>query len=99
MKSFVYYVVVTAAILGLSVEGRAQLIITKDDLDANIINTTRTTYGFGDTLTVDLGTASGSAQSVDYSNLPKGLPSNRDTTIINFVPASGQWKSELYAGA
>jgi hypothetical protein len=83
----------------ISTQTEAQINLTKADLDGSYLNTTRTTYGFGDSLTVNLGTASSSPQSFDFSSISKGIPENRDTSVFDYLPSTGQWKADSFSGS
>lgn len=99
MKYIFYRVFFLFLMIMFSKQTYAQITLTKTDLDGSVLNTTRTTYGFGDSLTVNLGSASGSSQSFDFSGVSKGDPSNRDTAVFDYVSSAGQWKADSFPGA
>jgi hypothetical protein len=77
----------------------SQITITNTDIQNSVLNTRRADYSNGDTLTVNLGSASSSSQSWNFSALPWGDVLHRDTTYENIVLPAGQLRAEEFPSA
>src|ERR1041385_2859414 len=98
MKFFLYSLIVGIFVLLVPVNMFAQITVTVTDILNATINKERTTEGHNsDTLTVNLGTASNSAQTFDYSNLH---PQNVAViTTLKFYSPAGQWHASEFPNA
>ena len=95
MKLFTVFVVLVVAFLLVHVDSKAQITITKADLDAGFVGVERTKYGVNDSgmvggaVVVNLGTPSSSPQTLDFSHI-SFASTRRETTSTNlYIPNSG----------
>lgn len=87
------------AAVGLVFEGEAQITIIASDLTAAFTNAVRTTYRTNyNTMPLNLGAVSATAQVWDFSNVT-GTVTSRDTTTDKFYPPAGQPAAAQFPGA
>jgi hypothetical protein len=78
---------------------QAQITITETDIQNAVLNARRTNYDNGDTLTVNLGTASNSTQTWNFQNLSWGNVTHRDTSYEDIVTPAGRLRAEEFPTA
>ncbi|MBI3195650.1 MAG: T9SS type A sorting domain-containing protein [Ignavibacteriae bacterium] len=75
----------------------AQITIATSDVETAIINTQWVSLDDSLSGTYDLGSASSSPQTWDFSSIPLASSANKDT--LNYFSASGHWRAEEFPDA
>ncbi len=93
-------VIVSLLLIFATPEVFPQVVITKSDVEANLIGSQSITYGrdFSPSAVLNLGTASGSAQTFDFSSVT-AQDTTRDTSIQDFIIPAGQFLADSFPTA